>query len=747
MGVIVAKRKSKPVQSNSRTPIVITLLIAALLNYALYSRALFNAGLPSFDGPILLACVLTLLLGLAFGVHFIRLKEKPAVWPLLLIWLIPLTVAVSWFGAVSRHGASMSVIMHVVYALLFVFGYVVMRSETYRRYAVLTVMFSGHVVVLFGFVNWLGLNIYTDAVNAFSGEYRLMSVFQYANTYGAFLIALALASLYLLIHSGSRFVRFVSAAMLPLILISLVLTLSRGAWLAFPVLFVFVLLFIKPSRQVLFLLYAIAAGIPALAVLGLAYRCGIEQQSAFTFGRFFLGAGLLIIASAVSAVIGHLISRYVEPGLAKWAERESKRTASLWLPLGSVAAAAGLGFLFLKTNLVTLLPDNIAQRVSGINFAQHSVLERFSFYADALRISRDYPVLGAGGGAWNVLYEQYQSYPYLSTQVHSFALQHLVETGWIGMLVLIAIFALILVHDMVRTFRSGTDETFVFFILAVSLVAHSLIDFNFSYMVVGAIVYFSLGVLAQRLPQWTFRREQSTANLYSWGMFAVILTVLFASITAYNGHLYYVKTSELMSGGQATDRELTAAANRTIQRSKQFAHFQNYFEIETFLYDQTGNPDHLDGIRQAVAFMEKYEPERRATFVSRYLLYLKEGNQSEAVRFLLDGTDKYPWDLEIYTEAFYQLFNLGVLQPSHWDQALALFEKMKAKMVQIEQLPSYMVQSKDFRITEDIATIVGKIHYLKQDYASAYETILRYLNPQPGFSADEPESIRTFLGL
>lgn len=745
----MAKRRNRPVQSFARSSVIISLVIAALSNFALYQQALFNGGLPQFDAPILLAGILSLALGLVFCFHYIRLKEKPAVWPLLLIWLIPLTVVLSSFGAVSRHGAFMAILIHVVYALLFTFGYVVIRSEQYRRYAVLVVHLSGYAVVLFGLVNWFGLKLYKDAVNMFSGEYRLMSVFQYANTYGAFLIALTLSSLFIVTYARSRVLRFVSAAMLPLLLISLILTLSRGAWLAFPVLFVFFLLFLRPSRQVLYMLYTLAAGIPALAVFSPVNRLGIGQQEAFAFGRFALGVGLLIAASAATAILGHLISRYVEPRLDKWARLDAKRTHSMWLPLGSIAIVAGLGTLLFKTSLVAWLPDNIEQRVSSINFAQHSVLERFSFYADALRISRDYPVFGAGGGAWNVLYEQYQSYPYQSSQVHSFFLQHLVETGWTGLLVLVVIFAWILIQYMIRSLRSGLDESsFLFFILVVSLLVHSLIDFNFSYVVIGAIVYFSLGLLAQDLPRWSLSHEQTVTRAYSVVLPLLLLFVLFVSIRTYDGHLAYNKTNQLIAGGQPSAHELLAAANRAVQQSKQFAHLQNYFSIEQLLYNQFNDPAYLSGMSQAVELMEKYEPERRDTFFSRYVLYLLEGKTDEAVRHLISGTEKYPWDLPIYTEAFYRLYEMGSQdQPSYWDEVLALFAKMENKMAQIAKLPPYQVQTKPFEITKEIAGIVGKIQCLKQEYASAYDTIVRYLDPQPPFGKNDTGAIKQFFNL
>ena len=48
-------------------------------------------------------------------------------------------------------------------------------------------------------------------------------------------------------------------------------------------------------------------------------------------------------------------------------------------------------------------------------------------------------VLGAGGGAWNYLYRQYQSYNYSSSQAHNYPLQLGIETGAIGIITLICL--------------------------------------------------------------------------------------------------------------------------------------------------------------------------------------------------------------------------------------------------------------------------------------------------------------------
>jgi hypothetical protein len=66
--------------------------------------------------------------------------------------------------------------------------------------------------------------------------------------------------------------------------------------------------------------------------------------------------------------------------------------------------------------------DVIINRFQNI-WLQNSFISRAIFYKDGFKIFKDSWFLGAGGGAWNYLYRQYQSYNYASSQAHNYPLQ------------------------------------------------------------------------------------------------------------------------------------------------------------------------------------------------------------------------------------------------------------------------------------------------------------------------------------
>lgn len=138
--------------------------------------------------------------------------------------------------------------------------------------------------------------------------------------------------------------------------------------------------------------------------------------------------------------------------------------------------------------------DNIMSRFQNI-WLQPSLVSRAIFYKDGLKIFKDKWLLGAGGGAWGYLYRQYQSYNYSSSQAHNYPLQLGIETGFLGITVLIGL-VIVLIYNYVKykkvksikslgiqeeelNVTSGFLNSAIITSIA-SLFMHSVIDFDFA---------------------------------------------------------------------------------------------------------------------------------------------------------------------------------------------------------------------------------------------------------------------------
>lgn len=335
--------------------------------------------------------------------------------------------------------------------------------------------------------------------------------------------------------------------MLVPIALSILLTLSRGGLVFLPIVFIVLLLFLKPAKQILWIVYCLIAGVSTLMIAKPVTELG-QQFHLGQIGDPAKGWFYVLAASIVLAVMAWLIQRFVAPrlenGTGKWA---SKKLANLWLPLVSVIAVAVLAALFLGTNLKHVLPGNIGERLENLNLQQHSFLERMTFYKDAAKVVKDYPIIGAGGGAWASIYEKYQNNPYTSRQAHSFVMQYLVEVGILGFLVMAA-FLIFIFYKYIRGYVKADEQKresyFVYFIIVLSVLMHSLMDFNMSYVFLGILVFLGLAGMAAAMdnrPVEKFSVKPGTMRgLYSTLMVIASLILIFVSI----------RTSNQRGGGQ-----------------------------------------------------------------------------------------------------------------------------------------------------------------------------------------------------
>jgi len=131
------------------------------------------------------------------------------------------------------------------------------------------------------------------------------------------------------------------------------------------------------------------------------------------------------------------------------------------------------------------LPIRIITRFNNLSIDKSS-LQRLVYYRDGLKMFKDRWFLGAGGGAWGLLYYSYQSYLYWSTQAHNYPLQVAIECGIFGVIALLFLVVSI-IYMIVRLYRkkdktrSGPDALQAALVSAVvALLAHSVMDFDFS---------------------------------------------------------------------------------------------------------------------------------------------------------------------------------------------------------------------------------------------------------------------------
>ncbi|WP_041313284.1 O-antigen ligase family protein [Heliomicrobium modesticaldum] len=420
--------------------------------------------------------------------------------------LLMLWYGISFFSAINPRLALYTWLRQIDYFMVFIFAFVATvfmygekkrAGSNYLLWILLALTAIGTVVAVIAIAAAQGF----VAINGALVSGRLSSTLQYPNTLAAYLTVPFLTGIHLAALSRNRYGAALSASMSFLILLTVLGTQSRGAWMMIP-LFIFLYWLGQKDKKrnlvLLSLLFAVAIAVSSMTV-------GPEVQLGHPNGR----ALLITLASALSLggtwfVLLPFLRKWEEPAKVgkDGAERNEHRR---WASIGTiVSGAVVLAILFIGAYVIFSGSDNpVLQRIMSISTGDNNFRERLVFYSDAFRMGLERPLLGWGGGGWKAGYRAYQSFLYNTTEVHNHFLQVWVETGIIGFVSFISLFLMMSfgLYSLWRNSRRCDNEWYVssvwtIGISALALAMHSAMDFNLSLSAVALLLWALIGVYA-----------------------------------------------------------------------------------------------------------------------------------------------------------------------------------------------------------------------------------------------------------
>ena len=189
-----------------------------------------------------------------------------------------------------------------------------------------------------------------------------------------------------------------------------------------------------------------------LALTGALYRTSLFSRSTLPGFRLLSGFIALVLFSGVllslsrsgwmSALLGMSVLLWISP----WRSQEPQPALSK--KRGSLAARYSLALLCLLLIVSLFFVGPEGRREVDIRLGK-SVMEdmglsgRVLLWSDALAMAKDFPLLGLGLGSWAELFPQYRTAPWsfmIPRQTHNDYLELLIETGVIGIVLLIWFF-------------------------------------------------------------------------------------------------------------------------------------------------------------------------------------------------------------------------------------------------------------------------------------------------------------------
>jgi len=569
-------------------------------------------------------------------------------------------------------------------------------------------------------VSIIGLGVAAGTINyngAFVGG-RINSSLQYPNTLAAYLTAAFLIGLGVKSATKSLTENMALSALNYTYLITFIFTLSRAAWLLFPLFYLVFLLGLSKenkSKGILFFIESFISSLIASIGLGNAISSGKGQG---VWAWFFIG---LFASIALSYINYYLIYK-------KGLFIDFKKAVAFALIFGIVIGLS----VYLTGG--EILPDVIKSRIKQIDPNQLSVQQRLSYYRDALKMIKERPLLGYGGGGWKSAYFAYQSYRYFTTEVHSFFLQLTVETGIIGLLIFLTFF-LSLFISTVKSLKSDAltldEKAYLWssFAGAIALLGHSGVDFNLSLGAVSLLLWELLGAARNLSFKGEGEKRQGETISFSKPVFAIVAVLfILISTTLFTGYNY----------GQAAVRSLEqgdgAKAIEYFEKAKKYdpltvSFIADLSQIYEVIGEKQNNSNMLEKslqLKEKAASLEPYNAKYKLMLGAAYL---KRGKLDEGIKVLEEAVKLNPCNIEMWqalSEGYEKVAEIYIIKDNK-DKAKELLEKCEALPEKIKEL-NRKAPKKDPAVvkltaTKELALYVYKSERLLSDMSK--ENVLK----------------------
>ncbi|MFC5652824.1 O-antigen ligase family protein [Paenibacillus solisilvae] len=385
-------------------------------------------------------------------------------------------------------------------------------SESSRIWLSAALQAAGAFVIWGALAGWMGWISFPGIV-MITGDPRLSAVgarlsgfVQYPNFLGAAMSAYLVWFWLLLVRTRSNAAFWFAAMQTVPAMLVVLLTESRGAWLAAALSWMIALALVSKAERSSWLLYSGWTLLAAGTAYRFVVRAGAHSGNSFSISNKLLVGAVFLLALMIAALAGYALLR-------RLITRETGNRR-----LGYYAWSGGAAAIMFT---LLLLPADIHGRV-GSHF--QTAAARKLFYTDALMLIKKNPLLGHGGDSWRMQFTQIQTQPYVGTEVHSGYLDLLLDVGIIGCLLFLLVLALMAGRVWLYD-RAGL-------LPVIALLAHASIDFDMSYgyywlLLLSWVVLYSRADGAkednrqERLLRQRFPINQAAAVLLAAAVFTV----------------------------------------------------------------------------------------------------------------------------------------------------------------------------------------------------------------------------------
>ncbi|MBO5452802.1 MAG: O-antigen ligase family protein [Clostridia bacterium] len=431
--------------------------------------------------------------------------------------------------AVNKDSAILAFASYILLLII----YVAVKGDSDREdkiYGLVTVIcYAIALTSLISLLTAAGIINYPGSYSDAEAEKWLNGTVQYHNAFGILALAgfFGLCGVYA--KSMKKPLYWVNLLGYYLLMFGIIMSYSRGAWLIAPFVFIIYLIMADKDARLKMISYLVTSAIAVFAVLS-PFTQAVDSASKT------MGGVWLVIGFVIAVILGVMLDVVVNQ------IKNHKYFNRSVVAAGVVVIALVLVIVLFPSAFSFMLPQSLVTRLEGLNFGTQTVTERFVFYGDALRMSVKNIFFGLGGGAWSDMYGMYQSYDYSSSQIHSYPMQILTDTGIIGVIafIWIAVFLIIGAIKLKKNKAVSGGLLASLFSVCGALLLHSLIDFDLSIFGVTAVLWAVLAAISALAGKSDFK-----ASKYVWVALCAVMIVF--SVTDYLGTSAEARADEIFN--------------------------------------------------------------------------------------------------------------------------------------------------------------------------------------------------------
>ncbi|GAW29475.1 O-antigen ligase family protein [Carboxydocella sp. ULO1] len=581
------------------------------------------------------------------GKYFKYMKVLGAIW--LVTWFLSLNKAVHLSLAIEE------MLRVALYIFSFIIIYFVAQKKSHRKLLLGILLIIGVTEAFSG----LGTAYGTFDFDAAYKDGRVMGTMQYPNAYAAFLSMLFILSIFIYTNTEERYLKSLISSANFIMFTGVLSAQSRGSVLVLLMVVSLALVFWPRETRWTAIAQTISTIILAFLfahwTVDFSGKVSESEHWLALFGGGILGAGV----------------PFIKPPETIKAKFSNQGKLLLFL-LMMVLLAGVIYYAFQE--------EGLFNRLARINWQEQSVQERFVFYQDGLKILKDYPLTGAGGGGWRSLFEKYQSYRYISRETHSYPLKVLVETGIIGFLSYIVFFGAYFLLVLYNFFQKKHFSTLamggLWSVLLITL--HSFIDFTLSLSAISVIMWT---IMALTITEIDEHENKTIRPLWQTISGIIVIVMLFGLAIKTGGGEYYFREAQ-----KALQQNDIDAAKKYIDKATDFNSWKgDYYRLKFNIYLLHAQQQKeiqefnsaIEAAKKAVD-IDSYSPNNVLTYGKALLL---EGQIEQGLSELEKLTTLAPYDIrtwEVLTEAYH-----NVAQYYQQQGETAKAEAYRAKMQEV----------------------------------------------------------------